>query len=163
MQTDWRGEYQNLTSFFQRVGISHLVSCPHAHQLEVCLSLLAYASMPHKYWDEAFLTAVHLINRLQSKVIRFQTHMEHLFGNSSDYSLLRIFGCVCWPYLRPYNKHKLIFWSKQCAFIGYSSLHKGYRCLDISTGCIYISRDIVFDETVLPFASLHSNAGARLR
>jgi hypothetical protein len=47
-------------------------------------------------------------------------------------------------------------------FIGYSSLHKGYRCLDISTGRIYISRDIVFDEIVFPFASLHSNAGARL-
>jgi hypothetical protein len=30
-------------------------------------------------------------------------------------------------------------------------------------GRIYISRDIVFDETIFPFASLHSNAGARLR
>jgi hypothetical protein len=28
---------------------------------------------------------------------------------------------------------------------------------------VYISRDVVFDETVFPFASLHSNAGARLR
>jgi histone deacetylase 1/2 len=32
MQTDWGGEYQKLNSFFQRVGISNLVSCPHAHQ-----------------------------------------------------------------------------------------------------------------------------------
>jgi histone deacetylase 1/2 len=63
------------------VGISHLVSCPHAHQqngpaerkhrhiVEVDLSLLAYVSMPLEYWDEAFLTAVYLINRLPSKVI----------------------------------------------------------------------------------------------
>jgi hypothetical protein len=28
---------------------------------------------------------------------------------------------------------------------------------------IYISRDVVFDETVFSFAELHSNAGARLR
>ena len=55
------------------------------------------------------------------------------------------------------------FQSKQCAFLGCSSLHKGYKCLDISTGHVYISRDIVFDETVFPFASLHSNAGALLR
>jgi hypothetical protein len=48
-------------------------------------------------------------------------------------------------------------------FLGYSNLHKGYKCLDISTWRLYISRDIVFDETVFPFASLHSNAGARLR
>lgn len=32
MQTDWGGEYQKLNSFFTKVGISHLVSCPHAHQ-----------------------------------------------------------------------------------------------------------------------------------
>jgi hypothetical protein len=42
-------------------------------------------------------------------------------------------------------------------------MHKGYKCLDIFTGRIYISRDVVFDEAVFPFAELHSNAGARLR
>jgi hypothetical protein len=42
-------------------------------------------------------------------------------------------------------------------------MHKGYKCLDIFTGRIYISRDVVFDEVVFPFAELHSNAGARLR
>jgi hypothetical protein len=174
MQTDWGGECQKLNSFFQRVGISHLVSCPHAHQqngpaerkhrhiVEVGLSLLAYASMPLKYWDEAFLTAIYLINHLPSKVIQSKTPMERLFGKSGDYSLLRTFGCACRPNLRPYNRHKLDFWSKQCAFLGYNNLHKAYKCLDISTGRLYISRDIVFDETVFPFAALHSNAGAWL-
>jgi hypothetical protein len=35
--------------------------------------------------------------------------------------------------------------------------------LDVSTGRIYISRDVVFDENVTPFAALHPNARARLR
>jgi hypothetical protein len=35
--------------------------------------------------------------------------------------------------------------------------------LDVSTGRIYISRDVVFDENVFPFASLHPNAGALLK
>ena len=78
-------------------------------------------------------------------------------------SILRIFGCACWPNLRPYNNHKLQFRSKQCAFLRYSNLHKGFKCLDISTGRVYISRDVIFDENVFPFASLHPNAGARLR
>jgi hypothetical protein len=81
MQTDWGGEYQKLNSFFQRVGITHHVSCPHAHQqngsaerkhrhiMEVGLSLLAQAFMPLKFWDEAFFTATYLINRIPSKVI----------------------------------------------------------------------------------------------
>ncbi|WVZ94115.1 hypothetical protein U9M48_040051 [Paspalum notatum var. saurae] len=32
MQSDWGGEYERLNSFFQRIGIAHHVSCPHAHQ-----------------------------------------------------------------------------------------------------------------------------------
>lgn len=42
-------------------------------------------------------------------------------------------------------------------------MHKGFKCLDSSTGRVYISRDVVFDETLFPFAHLHPNAGARLR
>jgi hypothetical protein len=42
-------------------------------------------------------------------------------------------------------------------------MHKGFKCLDVSTGRIYISRDVIFYEQVFPFADLHANAGARLR
>jgi hypothetical protein len=45
-------------------------------------------------------------------------------------------------------------------FLGYSNMHKGFKCLDISTGRIYISLDVIFDESMFPFASLNSNAGA---
>jgi hypothetical protein len=34
--------------------------------------------MPLKFWDEAFLTATYLINRMPSKVIHDQTPFEHL-------------------------------------------------------------------------------------
>jgi hypothetical protein len=42
-------------------------------------------------------------------------------------------------------------------------LHKGVKCLDVSTGRVYISRDVVFDENVFPFHGLHPNAGALLK
>jgi hypothetical protein len=89
--------------------------------------------------------------------------IERLFATKPTYSFLRTFGCACWPNLHPYNTHKLAFRSKQCIFLGYSTHHKGYKCLDISTGRVYISRDVVFDETIFPFSMLHPNAGARLR
>jgi hypothetical protein len=72
MQTDWGGEYQKLNSFFSRIGITHLVSCPHMHQqngaveckhrhiVEVGLALLSHASMPLKFWDKTYLTAIFL-------------------------------------------------------------------------------------------------------
>jgi hypothetical protein len=58
MQTYWGAEYEKLKSFFTRIGVSHLVCCPHTHQqngaaerkhlhiIEVGLSLLSHASMP---------------------------------------------------------------------------------------------------------------------
>jgi len=48
-------------------------------------------------------------------------------------------------------------------FLGYNSLHKGFKCLEPSTGRVYLSRDVVFDEDVFPFSSLHANAGAKLK
>jgi len=175
VQSDWGGEYQTLNSFFRRIGIEHYVSCPHAHKqngaaerkhrhiIEIGLSLLAHASMPLKFWDEAFLTVVFLINRLPSKVTQNTTPHERLLCKTPDYSFLRTFGCACWPNLRPYNTKKLQFRSKQCVFLGYSNSHKGFKCLDPSEGRVYISRDIVFYEHVFPFSHLNPNAGARLR
>jgi hypothetical protein len=77
--------------------------------------------------------------------------------------MLKVYRCACWPNLCPYNSRKLAFRSKHCAFLGYNNLHKGFKCLDISTGRVYISRDVVFDEEVFPFSELHDNAGAILR
>lgn len=104
-----------------------------------------------------------LINRLSSKVINYETPITRLYGQQPDYTFLRTFGCACWPNLRPYNSHKLQFWSKQCVFLGYSNSHKGFKCLDLAEGRIYISRDVVFDEQVYPSSSLRPNVGARLR
>lgn len=79
--------------------------------------------------------------------------VHRLLNQSPDYSFLRAFGCACWSNLRPYNNRKLSFRSRQCVFLGYSSMHKGYKCLDRSTRRIYISRDVIFDESVFPFST----------
>ena len=110
--------------------------------------------MPLRFWDVAFQTACFLINRLPSKTIGNDTPITKLFGTQPDYSFLKTFGCACWPCLRPYNDKKLQFRSKRCVFLGYSSMHKGYKCLHITSGRIYISRDVVFDETIFPYSEI---------
>lgn len=41
-------------------------------------------------------------------------------------------------------------------------MHKGYKCLDVTTGRVYISHDVVFDEAIFPFSTLTLDAGTRL-
>ena len=57
------------------------------------------------------------------------------------------------PYIRPYNKNKLCYHSRQCVFLGYSSNHKGYMCLDLLSICLYVTRHVMFLETMFPFQS----------
>jgi hypothetical protein len=89
------------------------------------LTLLATASMPLKYWDQAFLAATHLINRTPTKLLAYDTPIHHLLGATSDYSNLHVFGCACWPNLRPYNSHKLQFRSIRCVFLAIVIFTKG--------------------------------------
>jgi hypothetical protein len=110
------------------------------------------------FQGDAFLTTYFLINRLPSRVINFSTPIQKLTGVKPDFSMLRTFGVAFWPNLRPYNAHKLNFKTKQCVFIGYSEFYKGYKCLHIPTGHVYISRDVIFDEHVFPFSKLPENA-----
>lgn len=77
--------------------------------VEVGLALLANAHMPLKFWDEAFLTATYLINILPTRVLDLKTATEVLLKTKPDYSSLRIFGCACWPNLRPFNSRKVEF------------------------------------------------------
>jgi hypothetical protein len=107
IQSNWDGEYEHLNSLFRKVSIAHQVSCPHPHQqnraaerkhhhiVEMDLALLAHASMPLKYWDEAFLAATYLINRTPTKLLSRDTPLHHLLGATPDYSSFCVFGCAC--------------------------------------------------------------------
>jgi histone deacetylase 1/2 len=147
------------------MGISHRVSCPHTsqqngiaerkhhHIVETGLALLAHSSLPLPYWDEAFLTACYLHNRMPTLLLQTETPVHRLFSVQPNYDFLHTFGGTCWPSLRKYNAHKLAFQYKQSVFLGCSPMHKGYKCLDKSTERIYISRDVVFDESIFPYAT----------
>jgi histone deacetylase 1/2 len=165
LQTDWGGEFRPFTKFLTDLGVVHRLICPHTHHqngvverkhrhiVDLGLTLLSHAALPLTFWDYAFPTAVYLINRLPSSSINFQTPYFMLFKQHPDYHFLKVFGCACFPLLRPYNKHKLEFRSQECLFLGYSPSHKGYRCLSPS-GRLYVSKDVLFNENRFPYKDL---------
>ncbi|CAA7036250.1 unnamed protein product [Microthlaspi erraticum] len=170
-QSDGGGEFINkrLQSHFVECGIKHLVSCPytpqqnglaerkHRHLVELGLSMLFHSNTPLSYWVEAFFSANFICNLLPMDVLENCSPFEVLFGKKPEYSMLRVFGSACYPYLRPLADHKLEPRSLQCVFIGYSSQHKGYRCLYPPTGKTYICRHVVFDEECFPFKAQYES------
>ena len=131
LQSDNGGEYLSIEfqNFLAKHGIFHRLTCPytspqngiaerkHRHIQEMGLTLLAQACLPNCYWVDAFFTSIYMINRLPTKVLNNITPYFVLHKTMPRYSDLRTFGCACYPYLRPYEKHKLAFRSKQCIFL----------------------------------------------
>ena len=75
---------------------------------------------------------------------------------SPNYQFLRVFGCACYPFLRPYNQHKLDFHSQKYLFLGYNPLHKRYKCL-AKSGKIYVAAHVIFNKSDFPYSELFSS------
>lgn len=98
--------------------------------LKLLLPFLEPAQLPLKFWLEAITTTLYLINRMPNSSIDFQVPYHVLYKQAPDYTLLKPFGCCCFPWLRPYVSNKLVPRSTPCIFLGYCASTKAYRCLD---------------------------------
>lgn len=78
---------------------------------------------------------------------------EVLMGCIPNYHFFYVFEYLCWPNLHPYNKHNLDFCSSPCVFLDYNPNHKEYLSLHILSDRVYISRDVLFDESIFCFKS----------
>lgn len=112
--------------------------------------------MPKEYWMYAFSTAVYLINRLLTPTLSMTSSFQIFFSTTPNYEKLKVFGSLCFPWLRPYNSHKLADRSRRCVFMGYSPTQSAYYCLDLSLDRIYTSRHVQFTENVFPFNTAQS-------
>ncbi|CAA7014679.1 unnamed protein product [Microthlaspi erraticum] len=169
LYSDNGGDFIALRSFLASHGISHLTTPPHTpehnglserkhrHVVETGLTLMSEASLPKHYWPYAFAADVYLINRFPTPVLNNVSPYTRLFGTSPNYGKLRVFGCLCFPWLRPYTAHKLDTRSQPCVFLGYSLTQSPYLCLDPETERVYVSRHVQFDEITFPFRTNQSS------
>ena len=142
--SDNGGEYIALRDFLAQHEITHLTSPPHTpqhnglserkhrHIVETGLTLLSTASIPKEYWTYAFSAAVYLINRLPTPILDMRSPYYTLFGTAPNYDKIRVFGCLCFPWLRPYTAHKLEDKSIRCVF---SWIFADAKCVLLSRRC----------------------------
>ncbi|KAK1415150.1 hypothetical protein QVD17_30922 [Tagetes erecta] len=166
-QCDLGGEFDNhvFKKFAISNGLQFRFSCPHTSQQngksermirrlnEIMFCLLTHASLPNQLWVDALHTAAYLHNILPSASHNFITPTFRLYGRHPSYENLRVFGCLCYPNLSSTRPHKLSPRSTTCVFLGYPENYRGYRCLNLATGRIILSRHVTFDENIFPFAT----------
>lgn len=168
VQYDYGGEFRPFAKLLNDQGIIHTLTCPHTlHQngsverkhgkiIEMGLTILAHASIPIKVWDHSFTTAVFLINRLPTSALsNFDSPYMALHNKQPDYTLLKVFGSSCFPHVRSYNKNNLKFISLKCTYIGVSPTHNDHKCISPKSK-IYVSKDVVFNETKFPWKTRNS-------
>lgn len=119
--TNGGGEFTStrFKQYLENNGIVHQLSCPytleqnnvaerkHGHLIVTTVAMLQTTFMSIKFWAEAVRTTAFLINQLPTPVLQNKSPFEKLFNTCLDYAMLRVFGCACYPWLRPYSSNKL--------------------------------------------------------
>jgi hypothetical protein len=162
-------DHSSARTFFLTHWVILRMSCPYTSQQNgraerilrtinnIVRSLLFQASLPPVYWADSLHTATYLLNRHPTKTLDGHTPFFALHGTQPSYTHLRVFGCACYPNLSSAAPHKLSPRSSLCVFLGYSLDHKGYRCLDLHSNRIIVSRHVVFNETLFPFSEMSTS------
>jgi hypothetical protein len=102
--------------------------------------------MSKRFWIEAANTACYLINRSPSIPLNKKTPIEVWSGTSADYSQLKVFGCIAYAHV---DNGKLEPRDVKCLFLGYGSEIKGYKLCNSEIGKTFMSRSVVFNESVM--------------
>ncbi|KAL2933517.1 Retrovirus-related Pol polyprotein from transposon TNT 1-94 [Bienertia sinuspersici] len=149
--------------FFSKLGVIHQrsvagvpqqnsrVERKHKHLLEVSRSLRFHAHLPKQFWGDCILSATDIVNKLPTKVLGWKTPYETLFNKPVSYDDLKIIGCLCFAYNMSKIKDKFDPRGRKCILIGFPFGQKAYKLYDLDTKQVFISRDVIFYESIFPF------------
>lgn len=156
-------EFIKLKTLLTTHAISHYTTPPHTpklnaiaerrhrHIVEIGKALLYTANLPLSFWSHAFCTTIYLINRLPTPVLQMKSPFQLLHKTEPNPLHLHSFGCLSFPWLRPYTSNKLQPRSHRCIFIGYADTQYVYHCLDPNTNKIYTFRHVKFYDHIFPY------------
>ena len=108
--------------------------------------------MPKSYWVEAANTVIYVMNWCTTSGVHEVTPHDKCYGNQLNLSHVRIFNSIAYVHIPDGKWQKLDPKSDKCILVGYSPEQKGYKFFNPFTWKVYVSRDVVFDESTSWYA-----------
>lgn len=115
--------------------------------IEMARSMLQDAKLDNKFWCQAVLATIHILNRSLLRTNNEKTPYELWIGILANLKYFRVFGSKC--YIRQTDKNMGKFDSRtdEGIFLGYSCKQKAYRCFNHRLGKIVESVHVKVDES----------------
>ena len=89
---------------------------------------------------------MYTINCIPSPTTHNKLPFKLLYGQTPNYSSLRVFGCACFVSLPPHERTLLQPRTRLCCLLGYGVSQKGFRCYDPISHRLRVSRHVEFWE-----------------
>ncbi|CAL9028826.1 unnamed protein product [Prunus brigantina] len=163
LRTDRGGEYcsKEFDAFCKEKGIKRQLTTAYTPQqngvserknrtiLNMVRSLLVKGRIPKKFWPEAVLWSVHILNRSPTFSVKNMTPQEAWSGLKPAVDHFKVFGCIAYAHIPDEKRKKLDDKSEKCVFLGVSEVSKAYKLYNPVTKKIVVSRDVIFDEDTM--------------
>jgi transposase InsO family protein len=165
LKTDNGGEFTSraFQDYCHTHGISKVLSQPYSSYqngvverrnrslLEMARCMTLNRNLPAYLWAEAVNYACFVQNRVPCKANPMSTP-ETLYSTvSPNLSKLREFGSIAYVHIPSVHRDKLSSKTLKCVFVGIEETTHLYRCLDLDSRKIHLTRDVKFHENeILP-------------
>jgi transposase InsO family protein len=161
IRSDNGTEFKNnqIEDFLNEEDIKHEFSAPYTSQqnevaerknrtlIEMARTMVDEYKTSDWFWTEAINMACHATNRLYLQKLLKKTSYELLTGNKSNVSYFRVFGSKCYILQKRSKSSKFAPKTYEGVLLGYDSNSRAYCIFNVTTGCVEITCDAVFDET----------------
>jgi hypothetical protein len=118
--------------------------------LDITRCFLLDRDLPGSLWAEAIRAAYIILNLRSTKRSPGKTPSELFSGIKPNISNLRIFGSTVFVYDTKPRKRKLDSRSRKCLYLSTNDRTKGFRCYDVMTRRVLVSKDVKFIEDSPP-------------